>query len=404
MHIAVSRRVGLGLLVSSLVGTAVAVGSAPVGATPVQGSASTSAAIVDATLNAVSVAPNSTAAWAFGGQSTTKRTTEYALRRVGSSWKKEPLKVPAGTVQLFSIAAGSAKSAWIVGNSYKNSTTVETLIEHSTGGGFKPYKTGLGVGQLLAASASSASNVWAIGDGRTNPGPYIVHWNGHAWKALNEAKLVGYSFSLVSASSPTNVWFLGNGPSGEVTGVWNGHTLVTTPFVPPAGDSFVSMATTSAHSTWLAGNVTETSGALRVIVDHWNGKKWTIVKVPQPAFHSNATAVAAAGSKVYVLGTASSKSYASEAVYVLRYSGGHWAKARTASPGKITELGSISASTKYAAAVGYWSVRGQCGVKHPTPNLPLVDSLSGSSFKQVTVPKMRAATARLRSVPAVPSC
>jgi hypothetical protein len=407
MLTSVARRVALVSVASGLVVAAVAFGSAPVGAVSHPAAAHPNAKITTASLSKVSVAPHSTTAWAFGSQSTAKFVTSYyALRRSGGHLSKEPVKAPASS-QFFSLAAGSPKSVWLVGDFVKG-TTPETLIEHSTGGGFKRLKTKLGVGQLVSICASSPSNAWAVGDGRTAPGPYIVHWNGKAWKVVRETKQVGVSFNSVSASSPRNVWMLGNGPAGSVAGVWNGHRLSVKPIPVPTGSSLTAIATTSAKSTWVVGtsSVGTTTVHQDTFTEHWNGRKWKVVKAPSPAYYSSPTAVAAAGSRVYLTGTATPKSGLKYGPYILRFAGGKWKKVPSASPGRQSQLTSISVSSKGGTAVGNWSVRGQC-VTHPSPVLPLVENLAGSSWHQASAPKFRSGGARLRmdsSAPDIPSC
>jgi hypothetical protein len=401
-----SRRVALVSVASGLVVSAVAFGSAPVGAAPHHPAAPSKTKFTSASLSKVSVAPHSTTAWALGSHSTATLSSPYALRRSGSHWSEESLKIPKNS-SVFSIAAGSPKSSWIVGDTQKG-TTVETLIDHSSGGGFKPMKTKLGAGQLLDVSASSASNAWAVGDGRATPGPYIVHLKGKSWKALPEPKLVGFSYNSVSASSPKNVWLLGSGPSGAVAGVWNGHKLTNKSIPVPAGSSLSALATTSAKNTWVVGtsSVGTTVVHERTFTEHWNGKTWKVVKAPSPAYYSSPTSVSAAGSRVYLAGTATPKSGLSFGPYVLRYAGGKWKKVPSSSPGRQSQLTSISLSSKGGAAVGGWSVRGIC-VTHPSPELPLVENLAGTSWRQASAPKFRAGSARPQmdsSTPDVPGC
>jgi hypothetical protein len=394
---------------SGLVVAGVAAGSAPVGAAPRHEAAAAALAkgtIVTASLVAVSEAPHSSVAWAYGTGSTAKGVgTLYALRRSGGHWAKKSMKAPKD-YQLFGIAAGSPRSVWIVGNT-TTGATVHSLVEHSSGGGFKPFKTSIGKGQLLSVSASSASNAWAVGDGLLSAaGPLIAHWNGKSWKRVSETSLAGDSFSLVSVSSPNNVWFYGTSATGNVIGVWNGHKLTVTAFTPPG--PLASISTTSAKNAWGVGIVViGTSGRSRLFADHWNGKKWTATKLPTIGHSDSGPTVSAAGSRVSIGAMETSKSGLDTAAIAFRYAGGKWKSAPTASPGHQSQISSISLSTKGGAAVGSWSVRGPCGFKHPTLPLPFAESLVGTSWRQNSVAKFRFGLAHLRMAgfaPSVASC
>jgi hypothetical protein len=359
-------------------------------------------------LSSVSVAPHSATAFAFGSQSSTAASSSYALRRTGSHWSKEAVKVPGGTVQLFQVAAGSPHSAWIVGNTF--GTTDKVLIEHSAGGGFKPLKTKLGQGQLLAVSASSPSNTWAVGDGLASATPLIAHWNGKKWAAIPDTKQVDTNLSVVSTSSPSNVWMLGSGPSGVIADVWNGHKLSVKSISVPTGAAVDLIATTSAKNTWLAGSITTgtTVQHTRPFTEHWNGKKWSVIKGPQLGNSAQTTGLSASGSHAYLAGTDFSKSGLTQTAFVLRYTGGKWKLEKTASPGHIATLSAISVSSVSGAAVGSWSVNGECGVKHPTPFLPLVESLHGSSWRKESAPLIRTDIASIllaaSATPRIPAC
>jgi hypothetical protein len=380
--------VSVGLLLAGAASAATVSAASPAKAHP-------QAKIITATLTAVSVAPHSTTAYAYGTQSTAKASTTYALRRSGTHWSKQSLKL-SKTAAVYALAAGSPKSAWLVGDIYDTAAVVtHVLIEHSSGHGFKPQATKVKQGQLLAVSASSASNAWAIGDGLASSTPLIMHWNGKKWQQMPDTKQTGFNYNAVSTSSPTNVWMLGSSTTGLVATVWNGHKLTVHKITLPSGASINRIATTSAKNTWVSGTVV--AGVHnRAFVERWDGKKWKVVKVPGVGYQTQPQALAASGSHAYLAGYSYPKSGLSTSAFVLRYSGGKWTSESVARPGKFSYLSSISVSSKGGAAVGSWSLRGQCGVKHPTPNLPLVENLGGSSWHKGSAPLIRFGIATLR--------
>jgi len=315
--------------------------------------------------------------------------------------------VPGGTVQLFEVAAGSPHSAWIVGDT--SASTAHVLIEHSSGGGFKPQTTKLGQGQLLAVSASSASNAWAIGDGLASSTPLIAHWNGKKWAAMSDTKQVDTDLTDVSTSSPNNVWMLGGGTGGVIADVWNGHKLRVIPIPIPSGAAVNKIATTSAKNTWVAGSITTgtTVQHTQSFTEHWNGKKWSVVKAPLISYSDQVASLSASGSHAYIAGSDYPKSGLRQDAFVLRYSGGKWKAEHAATPGHFSSFSSISVSSAGGAAVGFWSVNGQCGVAHPTPNVSLAENLSGSSWHQVSAPQVRFGVATLLAPavqPRIPAC
>jgi hypothetical protein len=390
MPMSIPRRLALISLASGLAVSAVALGSAPAGAAPQHPSAPARAAITTANLMSVAVAPRSTSAWAMGSEGTQSVGDYYALRRTGGHWSKVAMSgTSTAKVQLFAVAAGSPHSAWIVGNIITVGQP-QTLIEHSTGGGFKPMTTSLGQGQLLSVSASSPSNVWATGDGRTTPGPYIVHWNGKSWKGLPTPKLAGYSFRWVSASGPRNVWFIGSGPTGHpAAAVWNGHKLRVMTVHVPVSTSLGYIATTGAKNTWVVGSRlvdTNTSPRDHIFTEHWNGTSWKAVTAPTPVFTAESLGVAAAGSRVYLTGTGGAQDRSTLKSFIERFAGGKWKIVRSVNHGALTEVNAISVSTKGGAAVGYSNLRGSSAV-HPTQNQAFVENLSGISWRLGSAPK-----------------
>lgn len=409
MLTSLARRAALVSIASGLVVAAVASGSAASGATR-HPAAHSNAKITTASLSAVSVAPHSTTAFALGMQSTNAGSTPYALRRSGSHWSKVTVKLPSPVTsdQLFDVAAGSPHSAWIVGDVF-GGTSDTTLIEHSTGGGFKPEKTSIGQGQFLSVSASSASNAWAVGDGLPTSTPLIAHWNGHKWAVLKDTKQTGFNDSEVSTSSAKNVWILGTDVKGVVVTFWNGHKFKVMQLTLPAGASVNRIATTSSKNTWVAGSISVGTTTLhpQPFTEHWNGKKWSRVKVASPGYYAQTSALSASGSHAYLAGTSSAKTGTVSSAFVLVYSGGKWRNGHAASPGHSSQLNAISVSSAGGAAVGQWSRNGECGVAHPTPFVPLAENLGGSSWHKVSAPLVRYGVATLRrpdALPRVPAC
>lgn len=183
------------------------------------------------------------------------------------------------------VAASSAANVWVlnnVGTGQKNSTTVL----HWTGKGW-----GASVkfpAMLAAAVAPWAKGAWVFGADAASL-PYAARFNGSTWSRVT-VPLAGISASATSAS---DIWVIGTqtSPGAQQFGImkFNGTAWHTTP-VPSLGlsssqEAFATgIAAVSAKDVWAAGYVTGTSTEIdppsKPFLLHWNGAKWTAIKVP----------------------------------------------------------------------------------------------------------------------------
>ena len=101
------------------------------------------------------------------------------------------------------------------------------------------------------------------------------------------------SLSAVSAASRDDAWIIGSGPcclNGEPGSSlgwhWNGATWrnVTLPRVGPA-DSWLELSSVAAADptdAWAVGTLTRHGLAHdRAVIEHWNGKRWIVVRIPR---------------------------------------------------------------------------------------------------------------------------
>jgi hypothetical protein len=169
-------------------------------------------------------------------------------------------------------------------------------------------------GWLMSVSVVSANNAWAVGVGAVKGG-LIFHWNGKRWSYLN---LAGY-FNGVAARSATDVWAVGAtsqfSDSQPLAVHWNGRswTRVPTPALK-IGGYFNAVAGASASSVWAVGLAGPGRGDITTaaqLIEHWNGKHWTVQHFPSlpgggqfsgvaALSAGNAWAVGSAGSQTLV--------------------------------------------------------------------------------------------------------
>ena len=189
--------------------------------------------------------------------------------------------------RLYSVAAISADDAWAAGLRPGGS-----LVLHWNG---RTWSRSLaGSGYLEGVAASSARDVWAVGG--TNwfsPNQTLAeHWNGKSWSQVRTPSPTGGgAFNAVAVTSPRNAWAVGqSGPGPGIPSTatpliehWNGKTwTIQRSPVPGDGGHLTAVAATSTSSAWAVGStgpVSEGTGQ-QTLTEHWNGRAWT--QVPSP--------------------------------------------------------------------------------------------------------------------------
>lgn len=140
--------------------------------------------------------------------------------------------------------------------------------------------------ELEAVSGSSATDLWSVGyrdDGGT---ALILHWDGLSWSPVpshTTGKLFG-----VSARSSDDAWAVGSysAPHSHTiqTNVlhWDGSTW--TRVASPNANTFFSQLYgvdgVSPTDAWAVGYSTSVSRRFHSLVLHWDGVRWSIVRVP----------------------------------------------------------------------------------------------------------------------------
>ncbi len=133
--------------------------------------------------------------------------------------------------------------------------------------------------------------MWAVGVGR-NLSQLIEHWDGERWRVM-PAPLSGGIVHAVVARTPQDAWAVGTRKRGPGFGTliehWNGKkwTIVASPSPPVArgqGRDAILEAVTAISPTdvWAAGNsiIAVPAKASRTLIEHWDGRRWTIVPSP----------------------------------------------------------------------------------------------------------------------------
>ncbi|HZO78334.1 MAG TPA: hypothetical protein VFB39_09840 [Solirubrobacteraceae bacterium] len=165
-----------------------------------------------------------------------------------------------------------------------------------TWGGQAP-NVGTGYNQLYGIAATSACNGLAVGyyDNGTAYQTLIERWNGKAWEVQTSAN-PGTSandnvLSDVAALSPKSAWAVGyydKGPRSPYQTLiehWNGKAWKVqkspNPGTSANNNQLSGVAALSSKNVWAVGYY-DTGTATKTLIEHWNGKRWSVQSSPSP--------------------------------------------------------------------------------------------------------------------------
>ncbi len=210
----------------------------------------------------------------------------------------------------------------------------------------------------------------------------IVHWNGKRWASVAHPKQAGF-LSGVSAVFANDVWAVGE---SQVPGVglqtliehFNGRkwSVVPSPNIGPM-DQLRAVTAVSANDVWAVGFAAPTSFANpQTLILHWDGTSWTIVPSPNPAGAqdnelSGATAVSA--HDVWAVGETGNGAQ----TLIEHWNGTSWAAVSSPSTGRLAGVAAISASD-------IWAVGSVTGINGITTTV--IEQWNGTSWSVVPSP------------------
>jgi hypothetical protein len=201
-----------------------------------------------------------------------------------------------------SVAAVSSKDVWAVGSGSASGSSFKTIAEHWNGKKWSVVATpnpGPSGATLTSISAVSSNNIWAVG-GTGDPslaayrGDLLVeHWNGVKWLEAHTSPSITYgAFDAVAAISPNDVWVAGSAGASKtgrlLSEQYNGsvwHVKPNPGGSPGEPNELVTVGVISSSNIWAAG-VTESTSALQLDLQHWNGAVWSAEAVPSPLRHA----------------------------------------------------------------------------------------------------------------------
>jgi hypothetical protein len=277
----------------------------------------------------------------------------------GQTWTAIPLAVPGGEATMNGITAIAPNNVWAVGSTLMNGNHLISVIQHFDGTRWTivdspQFATG---SQLQKILAFSANDIFAVGETDSDnqqPQPLVEHFNGRIWSAVSLPALKngqlatlfgigglshtdfwavggsggsagiplvlhfdgkkfkkvpfpssGVELSAVTAIASNDAWIVGSNGL-PLTAHWDGN--VWTPVAAPGKGQASGLSAVSAISStdiWAAGGAT-VQGSFANLVEHWDGKKWTISPIASPrgGFDELSAVLAFPSGSVFVAGTA----------------------------------------------------------------------------------------------------
>jgi hypothetical protein len=149
---------------------------------------------------------------------------------------------------------------------------------------------------LGGVSALSPKDVWAVGG--TSKRTLVEHWDGSNWVVVPSPRPpheVGVLYG-VSAAAAKDVWAVGIAYPADFSAFstliehWDGRAWTIVPSVDPSStyNLLLGVSGTSPSDAWATGKFyDDAQQRFRTLVEHWNGRRWKVVDSPSLGNHDN---------------------------------------------------------------------------------------------------------------------
>ncbi|HVB50453.1 MAG TPA: hypothetical protein VND89_01735 [Acidimicrobiales bacterium] len=203
------------------------------------------------------------------------------------------------------------------------------------------HDTRLGL-NLTAVSCPTTSRCWATGSvavSETKAVAVIVQLNNRVWTASSTPVPEGTNENLngIDCLSTTSCWAVGarETPSGEYPTAlhYNGRkwTSVSVPTPSTIAANYLSAVTCpSAKSCWAVGGKEGATSLGRALVEHYNGRSWSVVASPGPGDDTLLSAVSCPSARsCWAVGTSNDAAVSSKIGSLIEHYNGHsWSQAK----------------------------------------------------------------------------
>lgn len=242
--------------------------------------------------------------------------------------------IKAPGFSLSDVTALAGDRAWVSGSAGTPSSA--PLFLHRSGGRWvKLQRPAVASGSEFGAdvSANADSNVW----GAIANGSAVDHWNGHGWHrfSFSASLQVGIDGVLAFGKNRARVFTFDFNTSQPAVNYYNGH-IWTARVLPAAVDAQGSVNDVSASSDSNIWTWSYDPNAKRWQTLHFDGKTWTVVKIPTGVVPSGA-----GGAQILALSPANvwatvSALNSNGPVVLLHWNGAKWQKVGGAPAGELT--------------------------------------------------------------------
>jgi hypothetical protein len=295
----------------------------------------------------------------------------------GKTWSAVPTPNSGPNFDtLFGLAAKGGR-AWAVGVSLDSAFQDRALIEAWDGSRWSIVDSPQPGSQrdiLFAASAISTSDVWAVGDQEGANGKFETlteHFDGSRWSVVPspDPGSTGNHLYGVTAVGPNDVWAVGErlgstGPDQALVEHWNGRRWSV---VPSAGHGTASGMLFSVAagdgSVWAVGETDDAVAGARPLVERLDGTTFQNVALPASAgsIFTSLFGVTVSDDTVWAAGTFEDVASGNEEPLILRGDGGVFHVVNGPTPNGTAGsdiIGGIAATGDTVWAVGAYDTGG----------------------------------------------
>jgi hypothetical protein len=263
-------------------------------------------------------------------------------------WASVTAPDPAALNLLYSVSQTSPSDAWAVGEQ-SNGSTHDTLIEHWDGHAWSVVPSPNGpssVNVLFGVWAIGPDDVWAVGQ-YAETFPLIEHWDGTEWSVSQPPPIQGWTFlNQVWAAATDDAWIVGmvsnDTPWRSLVLHWDGEKWkrVKSPNEPGANTYPFAIDGTASNDVWIVGGA-----VLEALSMHWNGSKWKLVHTDPVEWNPNFYDLAAiAPDDVWAGGT--SGIYQDDTLVLQHWDGTKWSNVEAPHLGhRVNEIQAFAASS-----------------------------------------------------------
>jgi hypothetical protein len=339
--------------------------------------------------------------------------------QLAKGWTNVPSPSVGAEGRLTAVTALSATDAWSVGQYAGADSLQRTLFEHWDGSQWKFVPSpnpGTQYNILQSVAGTSANDVWAVGyqsSASDVTQALIEHWNGSSWNAFPAPDLGKDSGQLngVAAVTASDAWAVGiattNGGANTPTiqhalvEHWDGKTWSIATTLAPASagannSQLNAVAALSNSDVWVAGAYYGQSPE-QALIEHWNGQSWTVVPgdVSGAPFSIFSGLAAVAANDIWGVGTGAHTGVQgcgiAQGATMQHWNGARWSAVPFPNPAPDKDAWSFTfASVAASSSHDVWAVGGYraYATEHSAGFNPVIEHWDGARWSIVSGPSL----------------